>query len=616
MNEQSSAASLEKRVEHTPPAWFEEISTGLSIRGHFLITGNTADLYPVVTKRGLRFVSFEAAVWRALEGRGYVALLVHDPSNGLVLHPDCDPRLSGVLEECGLPLGETAATPEDMTALLGAVMGEKRLPIALMLRYASGLLQRPAPALDRMLVSVDLASRGPELAREGIDWECPGRNPVFWMLQRPGDLPEWFSGQNATVRELVIGLPDLTDRTAFAAQIVDELPQPQTLSEADRKSHVSQFAIKCEGMPLSEMKGVVDLAKSARFGPERLIDALRSYRIGTTRNPWTSAVMRERVRAAEKLLSGRVLGQKRAVEKTYDILVRSIMGLSGAQTSSRGNRPRGVLFFVGPTGVGKTELAKALTEVLFGDEAAMQRYDMSEFVNEESIGRLIGAPAGAPGHEEGGELVNKVRARPFSVFLFDEVEKGHPRILDAFLQILDDGRLTDTRGETGYFSESLIIFTSNVGIVGGDRSTNMGQNILPSDAHEVLEEKLTQAVGNHFRYELRRPELMNRMGQNIVAFEFIHPKSAEIIFRGILKRVLKAVTEEHSVVVELTKDAEAELLEMCTSELGDGGRGIGNRIETHFINPIARLLFRREGIDRLRITAVRHEGRETVLYTG
>lgn len=131
------------------------------------------------------------------------------------------------------------------------------------------------------------------------------------------------------------------------------------------------------------------------------------------------------------------------------------MSLSGAQTSSRHNRPRGVLFFASPTGVGKTELAKSVTELLFGDETANFWFDMSEVISEASLTRLIGAPPGSPGHAAGGEMVNAALARLFSIFLFDETEEAHPRILDLFLQSLDERRLTDARRETAYFSEAM-----------------------------------------------------------------------------------------------------------------------------------------------------------------
>jgi len=363
-------------------------------------------------------------------------------------------------------------------------------------------------------------------------------------------------------------------------------------------------------MTLRAVEAIAGLARSEQMGLAQISDAVRAYRVGTPRNPWKSGVVRARIAEGAEILGRRVKGQPNALRKTLDILTRSVMGLSGAQTSSRHSRPRGVLFFAGPTGVGKTELAKAITELLFGDETAYHRFDMSEFSSENSESRLIGAPPGYVGHEAGGELVNAARARPFSVFLFDEVEKAHPRILDKFLQIVDEGRLTDQRGETVSFSESLIIFTSNMGIVGDDRTNNMAMNVLPSDSYDEMEQKIVTAIRDHFRVTLKRPELINRIGQNIIIFEFIRASTALLIFESIMKRVLIAVREEHGVAIDFTASALAEIEELCTYDLFDGGRGIGNRVETVFVNPLAHTLFARPDARQLKVTGLDRSGPE------
>ncbi|MEM9044932.1 MAG: AAA family ATPase [Pseudomonadota bacterium] len=612
MDDQQQDASA--FLDFAAPAWFSELATGLSIRSQFILTGNVRDVYPLNRGTEIEFAPFESAVWNVLEASGCTLLLIHDPVDGLRIHDECDQRFKEVLDDLGFELGRVVSTPREIAALATKVATEARVPMALMFDYGSMMLRQAGDELDKLYVALDKLSRAPALARPDQDWQCPPRNPVMWVLDRVGDMPEWLTTRNPGLRDMSIGNPDLSDRISFMTFLASGLSDYDGLSFDKQSKFVEQFAVGCEGMMLMDMLSIVDLARAEQIGLADLAEAQRHYILGTNRNPWTSPVMRQRVTDSKEVLERRVKGQPRAIERTYDILVRSIMGLSGAQTTNRGSRPRGILFFVGPSGVGKTELAKSVAEVMFGDETAMNRFDMSEFMNEEAIGRLIGPPAGAPGHENGGELVNAVRARPFGVFLFDEIEKGHPRILDMFLQILDDGRLSDSRGETGYFSEALIIFTSNVGVVGGDKSANSGQNVLPSDTDAVLEEKLTRAVADHFRYNLKRPELMNRLGQNIVPFQFINTRSSGVIFDAVVMRVLNAVREEHGVDVILTPGAKDDLEAACTFELLDGGRGIGNRIESNLINPLSRLLFTKKNLETLTITGVEaQEAAETKL---
>ena len=242
-------------------------------------------------------------------------------------------------------------------------------------------------------------------------------------------------------------------------------------------------------------------------------------------------------------------------------------------------------------------MAKTIARIVFGAPDAFLRFDMSEFKGEHSGDRLIGAPPGYVGFDQGGELTNAMRENPFRVLLFDEIEKAHPRILDKFLQVLEDGRLTDGRGETVYFSESLIIFTSNVGIVRHDERTGIVERLVTrkdqlADA-DAYERRILEGVKNHFHLELQRPELHNRLGDNVVVFNYILEDVAAQIMDGMLNNVRTACQEDTSVDLQLTDEALAALQRLCMTEdvLDNGGRGIGAKLEAVLVNPLARHLF-------------------------
>ena len=246
----------------------------------------------------------------------------------------------------------------------------------------------------------------------------------------------------------------------------------------------------------------------------------------------------ERLRNLEKTLHERVIGQNEAVEAVSKAIRRGRVGLKDP------NRPIGSFLFLGPTGVGKTELSKALAESLFGDESAMIRIDMSEYMEAHSVSKLIGSPPGYVGFEEGGQLTEKIRRKPYAVILFDEIEKAHPDVMNMLLQILDDGRLTDSNGRTVNFKNTVIIMTSNIGArIITDKKTLGFSNEGNKDKNEQMEyENTKKEVMAELKREFR-PEFINRIDE-IIVFHKLNDEEISKIIELMLNEVSKRMKEQ------------------------------------------------------------------------
>ena len=297
--------------------------------------------------------------------------------------------------------------------------------------------------------------------------------------------------------------------------------------------------------------------------------------------------MSNRLTRGEEILKKRVKGQDEAVSQSLDVLKRAVSGLSKVKNNAS---PKGVLFFAGPTGTGKTETAKTLAELVFGDESACIRFDMSEYSHDNSDQRLFGAPPGYVGYEAGGQLTNAVRKNPFSILLFDEIEKASPTILDKFLQILEDGRMTDGQGNTAYFSDCVIIFTSNLGIYTKDQYGNRKENVNRSMSPDEVRTKVTTAIQDHFKLELGRPEILNRIGENIVIFRYINEDVAREILTARVEGIVKMIALQKEIRIDVSPVFE-KLYGLVCENLDNGGRGINNIVEKALINPLARHIF-------------------------
>jgi len=278
---------------------------------------------------------------------------------------------------------------------------------------------------------------------------------------------------------------------------------------------------------------------------------------------------REKLLNMEKVLTARVVGQDKAIEAVSDAVRRARAGLRDPQ------RPIGSFMFLGPTGVGKTELTKALAAFLFEDDTAITRLDMSEYMEKHSVARMIGAPPGYVGYDEGGALTEAVRRRPYQIVLFDEVEKAHPDVFNILLQVLDEGRLTDSQGRTIDFRNSLIVMTSNIG---ARHLLNLGEG----DSVEAARLGVMAEVNAHFR-----PEFLNRIDE-ILLFERLKPEHMNAIVDIQMKRLQSWLTDK-SITVELSAQARDWLGERGY-DASYGARPLKRVLQSHIQDALARAL--------------------------
>lgn len=426
--------------------------------------------------------------------------------------------------------------------------------------------------LDSMPTEIDVKERQImqlEMERQALAKESDkaSRKRFEKVVEEMENLKESVGGLIAQWRNE----KEVIEQANRAQEQIDELKteveQAQRLGDLSRASEITYGKIPDAERALAEAKAkLAELQQSQRM----LTEEVSEEDIARVVASWTGIPVdrlqegeREKLVRMESRLAERVIGQKAAIDAVSNAVRRARAGLQDE------NRPIGSFLFLGPTGVGKTELSKALAEFLFDDEGAMVRIDMSEYMEKHAVSRLIGAPPGYVGYEEGGQLSEHVRRKPYSVVLFDEIEKAHPDVFNVLLQVLDDGRITDGQGRTVDFRNTVLIMTSNIG----------SQYIMDEENAEQREAKVLEALKGHFR-----PEFLNRIDETILFTRLGREELAEVI--GIqLKRVLKRL-EKQGIALEL----EGEVIESL-SVLGFdptyGARPLKRAIQKHLLDALS-----------------------------
>ncbi|MEL7019487.1 MAG: AAA family ATPase, partial [Pseudomonadota bacterium] len=384
---------------------------------------------------------------------------------------------------------------------------------------------------------------------------------------------------------------------ASSTKVKEQLDQArQALAEAERRGDLAK-ASELKYGEIPKLEAALS-EKEELGGADAPVDALvqevvDNEAIASVVSRWTGIPVdkmlegeREKLLSMESHLAGRVVGQGEAVHAVSAAVRRARAGLQDP------NRPMGSFLFLGPTGVGKTELTKALANFLFDDETAIARIDMSEYMEKHAVARLIGAPPGYVGYEEGGVLTEQIRRRPYQVILFDEVEKAHPDVFNVLLQVLDDGRLTDGQGRTVDFKNTLIILTSNLG---AEHLANQpdGQSV------DVVRPQVMAAVQAHFR-----PEFLNRLDETILFHRLGREQMNAIV--DIQTAYLQRLLSDRKITITLDENAKTWLGDAGYDPVY-GARPLKRVIQKNLQDPLADMILRGDLADGATLTISANE---------
>ena len=424
--------------------------------------------------------------------------------------------------------------------------------------------------LDSMPTEIDVIERGimqHEMERQALKKEKdPASKERLKKLERElAELKEKSGALKAEWQKEKAVIEEQRKWKEELDRLRTELERAQRRGELARASEIQYGRI-----PELEKKLADATAKSAKSKKTLLREEVTDEDIAEVVSSWTHIPVsrlqegeREKLVKLEEHLHLRVVGQDEAIKAVANAVRRARAGLQDP------DRPLGSFIFLGPTGVGKTELARALAEFLFDDENAMIRIDMSEYMEKHTVARLIGAPPGYVGYEEGGQLSEAVRRRPYSVVLFDEIEKAHPDVFNVLLQVLDDGRITDGQGRTVDFKNTVVIMTSNIG----------SQYITEEESHEARRRLVTDALRAHFR-----PEFLNRVDE-IIIFDRLTEDDLKKIVEIQLKRLSKRL-EQQKITLKLS-DSAKELLAREGYDPIYGARPLRRTIQREILDPLS-----------------------------
>jgi len=454
---------------------------------------------------------------------------------------------------------------------------------------AVDLIDEAASALrmeiDSMPSELDITKR--ELRRLEIEKKALKKEKDSASKIRLNDLEKTAADLNEKSRDLEVqwkNEKEIISKIRESKKKIDELKQEAEI--ADRRADLQKVAeIRYGKIPEleKEIKQQQEKLKKIQGSRPILKEEVDEEDIAKVVSRWTGIPIKKMIQeeaqklaSMEKELSKRVIGQEQAIKAVSNAVRRSRAGIAEE------NKPIGSFIFMGPTGVGKTELAKALAEFMFGDEKAMIRIDMSEYGEKHSVSRMIGSPPGYVGFEEGGQLTEIVRKRPYSVILFDEIEKAHPEVFNIFLQILDNGRLTDSKGRVVNFKNTIIVMTSNIGNDVIREYSTLGfvdKSAKTEKEEDLFDEKIQNELRRHFK-----PEFINRLDEIITFHPLTRDEIGQIV--ELQLDIVKKRLKKQDINIAITDNAKA-LLAKKGYDPDFGARPLKRIIQSEILDELA-----------------------------